>query len=459
MPKQKAKIAVVFDAPEGGALGGGPEAVNLFEGRKDRIANKLASLLPDDVSLTFHYIATPSEAFEVIEKTRDAVGYLIFLFNSMHALSRPIIWSGKPTVLIGETYGGSGDFLMEYSRSIQEGKPVIGLVTRDIEDQDLLCKYVRYLDVMHKLRNSNVLVITSPSTKQSIESEYPLSVNLYSVFKSVQSTFGITPILLDVKEFVKKYYPKVQEAEVKAISKKWVREAQGVIEGQTEEIVKQAKLYLALRGAIKDYDADAVAIDCIVLHRSELLEAWPCLAFMELAKNAEAVPVCEADIYSTPLLLIMKYFADRPGFINDPSPDVFTDEVVYYHCYAPVNPYGYDSGKRMPYTITPAHLGAKQGSVYVELPTDETVTVVGLDPEGRTLTLHAAKAVRNEGPVGDSTRACSVKLVCEANVEAIIENWYWRAGWHRVLFYGDWREDLKNLAKLLGLKVIEEDKA
>jgi len=31
-------------------------------------------------------------------------------------------------------------------------------------------------------------------------------------------------------------------------------------------------------------------------------------------------------------------------------------------------------------------------------------------------------------------------------------------GWHRVTFYGDWRRQAINLARLLGLKVIEEDK-
>jgi hypothetical protein len=31
--------------------------------------------------------------------------------------------------------------------------------------------------------------------------------------------------------------------------------------------------------------------------------------------------------------------------------------------------------------------------------------------------------------------------------------------WHRTLFYGDWRDHLKNLATLLGIEVFEEDKA
>jgi hypothetical protein len=81
------------------------------------------------------------------------------------------------------------------------------------------------------------------------------------------------------------------------------------------------------------------------------------------------------------------------------------------------------------------------------------ITVVGLSPEEKTLTLHTAKAIRNEY----SPYACSVKLVGKTNTKAIVKNWRWMAGWHRVMFYGNWREQLEDLATLLGLRVVEED--
>jgi len=47
----------------------------------------------------------------------------------------------------------------------------------------------------------------------------------------------------------------------------------------------------------------------------------------------------------------------------------------------------------------------------------------------------------------------------ESDVEKIMENYDWNAfGWHRVTFIGDWKEDFINGAKILGLKVVEDDK-
>jgi hypothetical protein len=42
----------------------------------------------------------------------------------------------------------------------------------------------------------------------------------------------------------------------------------------------------------------------------------------------------------------------------------------------------------------------------------------------------------------------------EASVEKILDNWRW--GWHRVAFHGDWRKDVKNLARLVKLTLNEE---
>ncbi|MGC9015049.1 MAG: fucose isomerase, partial [Thermoproteota archaeon] len=213
-----------------------------------------------------------------------------------------------------------------------------------------------------------------------------------------------------------------------------------------------AKLYVAMKKVAFDYRVDAIALDCIVLHNTNLLDAWPCLGYMELW-NDNIIPICEADAYSGAVLLIMKYLANRPGFISDPSLDDLTNEVIYYHCYAPLIPYG-SKGCRCPYVITPAHLGAKNASVHVELPVNETITAIGFSPEERTLVVHTAQAVRNEF----SPYACAVKLIGRTETRTLAKTWKYRAGWHRVVFYGDWRKELKELSALLNLKFVEEDK-
>ena len=418
----------------------------------DKLTEKITRLFPD-VEFSFHKVASMSDALEVLKQTYDVAGYIIFVLTSVFSDYMPILRSGKPVILIGETYEGAGDFLLAFAKAREENLPVIGEVARRIDDENLLKRYINYLVTIHKLRNSRLLLIVGPVVKSLAWCEFPLSVDLWAAMRNVQGLFGIDIVLMSSNEFVEKYYSKVDENEARRIAEKWMKEAEEVIEDNKDEIVKSAKLYIAIRNAVRDLNVDAVAIDCIVLYWNKFLDAWPCLAYMELIKNNEAIPICEADIYSAVLLLIMKHLGNVPGFINDPSPDTQTDEVVYYHCFAPITPYGYGDIRKVPYKITPAHSGSKRASIYVELPLDETITVAGLSPDQRTLTVHTARTVRNEY----SLRACAVKLVGRTNTRALINNWVRRAGWHRVAFYGDWREDLKNIASLLGLKVVEED--
>ena len=449
---EKCKLGVFFLVPPSGALGEPPESTRLFEERRKRIMEILRSLYPD---IEFHpfSITDSQDVSKALEETRDATGYIAFLFNSLYGLVRPIIESNKPTVMIAETYGGAGDFLLEYPRARAEGRRILGIVTRNVEDRELLRRYVGYLYVIHKLRSSRILFIVSPGVKTLLNAEFPLSIDLYSYSRQLQALFGITPIIVDSREFVEKYYSKVSDSEAREIAEKWMKEAKEVLEKDEREIVESARLYIAMRRIIEDYKADAIAVDCIVLYRNGFLKAWPCLGFMELIRRGEAVPVCEADVNSAALLLLMKHLANRPGFINDPSPDMLSDEIVYYHCFAPITPYGYGDERTVPYTITSAHLGGKKASVYVEASAGERVTVVGLSLEEKILTMHTAEVLRNEY----SLQSCSTKIIGKADTRSIAENYVWRAGWHRVLFYGDWRRELKEIASLLGLIVVEED--
>jgi hypothetical protein len=39
----------------------------------------------------------------------------------------------------------------------------------------------------------------------------------------------------------------------------------------------------------------------------------------------------------------------------------------------------------------------------------------------------------------------------------LLKNWEWKAGWHRVMFYGGYKELLKEAGQLLRLQLVEED--
>ena len=445
----KTKIAVGFIVPKDGVLGGSPAPTEWFAKKKSAVTDKLREMFPE-IGFSFYDIEEPTDVNTFLKQESGSVGYLIFILNGLTGLIRPILYSFKPTIMIAETYGGAGDFLLEYPRARESGLPVIGFQVRDIADERILGR-VKLFDVIKKLQDSRVLFVVAPSGVRLISVENPLSIDLYSSMKSLQSITGIVPIILNVSDFIEKYYKKIKDSTAAPIANRWVRNAVKNSEKDSGEIERSAKLYVAMKEAVADYNADAIALDCIDLHSGGFLDAWPCLGYMELW-NDNVVPVCEGDPNSAAVLLTMKYLVGRPGFISDPSPDDLKSEVVYYHCYAPIKPYGQD-GESCPYIITPAHLGTKRASVYVELPVGKTVTAIGFSPEEKSLIVHTAETISNEV----SPYACAVKLVGKTNTKALAKNWRWRSGWHRVVYYGDWREPLRELAVLLRLNFIEED--
>lgn len=442
-------IPLAFIKPVEGAIGGPPESDRWFKSIEEKVLMKLRELYPH-IKFNVYEIRDPNDVNKFLKIESKAPGYVAIVLNSISGLAKPVIQSGKPVLLIVETYGGSGDYLLEYAQALDKGFPVVGIATRDVSSYEVLSK-IKYIETIHRLRNSKVLFILSPSEKRLASLEYPLSINLYSMFRSAQSIIGLTPIVVDVRVFKEKYYDKVDPDKAMEVARKWVSSAEKVVDTTNDDILKSAKLYIALRNIARDCGAEAVAIDCIVLYQEGLLDAWPCLGFMELW-NDGIIPVCEADLYSTILLLMSKYLTGAHGFITDPAVDELRNEIIYYHCYAPTKLHEQDK-TTYPYIITSAHLGLKKASLHVKLPKNTKITVLGLDLDEKVLTIHVSKVVDIEY----SRHACSNKIVGKTNTRSIVRKWFWKTGWHRVVIYGDYRREFRELATLLGLKVIEED--
>jgi len=438
----KMKLPIVFIAPETtprsytGALGGPPLIKDWLEEKKHRFMLKLKLSFPQ-TSFAFYTVTNVDEGKKVLELEKDSIGFVVVLLHTWSGgATRVFLESGKPVVLIAESYGGGGEFLIEYGKALSNGGKVVGISVRNL-DSDVVIKKVKLLEVLYRLRQSRILFITIDKQR-------------FDYFEKVlRETLGVESIYLDGKVFAEKYYRVADENEARKWALEWMSNAYKVYENSYEDIVKAAKLYLAMKKALQDFKAISIAVDCINLFDAKILDAWPCLGYMQLWLDGY-IPVCEADPYSAVMLLMVWYLEEKPGFISDPVIDYTKNEIVYYHCYSPVNPFG--GNRKVPYIITPAHLNLKRASLYVELPVNEDITAAQIWPEQKTIILHKGKAIGNEY----SIYACATKLVAKVNAKAIARNWRW--SWHRVVFYGDLAEDLKDLATLLGFAVYVEDK-
>jgi len=200
--------------------------------------------------------------------------------------------------------------------------------------------------------------------------------------------------------------------------------------------------------------ADAVTIDCLGLYYSGKLPAYPCLALFQL-NNEGSTGVCEADLDSTVTQLMMRYLTSRPGYVSDSVIDTASSQIIYVHCVATNRVYG-PNGISNPYIIRSHSEDRKGASVQSVIPLEEIVTTIKINVAEKAMIIHQGKAMANI----EEDKACRTKLAVEANAEKIVENWNRNVdfGWHRVTFCGDWRKKTMNLATLLGLKIIEEDR-
>jgi hypothetical protein len=135
--------------------------------------------------------------------------------------------------------------------------------------------------------------------------------------------------------------------------------------------------------------------------------------------------------------------------------------VIIGHCEGPFNPYGDE--RRSPYVIRNLPLMEENvggAVVQINYPIGEKVTVVKMSMYKKEMSIFTGETVSGEElfPYWEDL-LCRTKVAIKTNTKALFRKLNWRTfGNHRVVFFGDYREDFKNLAKIIGFKVIEEDK-
>ena len=402
---------------------------------KGKVSNKLRSLYPD-VEFAEYSVKYVEDLRDVLEREKEAIGYLVFDLQSGGDLIRQLINAGKPMIVINEALGGGADVLLGhggYSMSVSETEylhfassldnyPILMFSSRHVDSEDLLSR-VKYFKVLDMLRNTHALVII------------PKGKAIWDIINSVSSVTGIKFSVIYGQDFVDKYYSKVTDDEAKPIAEKWIKEAAQFPESdkQYNEVLKSAKLYIAMNRALEDYKANAISIDCLGLRliNKVLLDAWPCLGYMQLWLDGKYVPMCEADIQSLVVALISKYLLNEAASATDPVVDELTNEIIYYHCYLPINPL---PNLRLKYSIIPAHAGTRYAAVNVEYPVGQEVTAVGMDFITKTMYIHTATITGNEL----SLMACGTKVIAKGNVQALKSKW--GGGWHRVVVLGNHKQ-------------------
>ncbi|MGC9175363.1 MAG: hypothetical protein ACP5GO_05910 [Thermoprotei archaeon] len=340
--------------------------------------------------------------------------------------------------MVDDLYGGTGEFLSTLSWARNNGYPVVGIASSKFEDA---LRAISLLRALHELKSSVILDVRDDQTWSERA----------GAAKALQD-FGVR-VKFASSEEVNKRYQEISDEEAAPYYEKWMGGALAVKEPAKAEIMKAAKLHVALLKVMQDAGADSVTVDCLGLVYGKKLPAYPCLSFAEL-DNEGGIGTCEADLDSAFTQLAIRYITGRPSFVSDPVIDTGKDQIIYAHCVAPWKMFG-AKGPSNPYVLR-THSEDRSGvSVQSLLPLNEKVTTVKFNLAQKAMAVHSGIAVENV----EEEKACRTKLAVKADAKAILTNWNKGAdfGWHRITVYGDHREDFINFATLLGMKVVEED--
>jgi len=447
----------------------------------EKMSNTLTNECPE-INFTQSIVGSAKQAENILlgDKARgDIDGYLVIhLVSKVHNVIDPFVGSGKPVLYADYIYGGTGGFLGSNSAMLRKQAENYSFMSSGnfahlVAAANCLPLamgpggYKMFVDSVTKVRENIVANVNADMTcvddKLDLLSIDELRKELKTkrileyekgwddVRKETKEELGIEIIRRPFSE-LNDMWEKADKEQAMEVVNRWKKESEAVVGVRDLTLEKSARFYLAMKEALKKYDACAITVACLDGFYSGQINAYPCLGFHELL-NEGLVGACECDTLSTVTMVVMSTLAKgRPGYISDPVMDLANKQIIYSHCVATNKPFG-PGGAVNPFTIM-THSEDRQGaSVRSTLPTGYMVTTLKMHPGRKEILLHQAKAVDNS----TEDKACRTKLVAVpiGDFEKLFTQWD-KWAWHRVTYYGDLKQPVFELADALGWKVVEE---
>ncbi|MGB9863347.1 MAG: hypothetical protein ACPLPQ_06020 [Candidatus Saccharicenans sp.] len=404
-----------------------------YESRKKELLWKLSEALPE-IDFLPVTVQSQKEAEALLQADKGIDGYVIYLLGIWTGATRTIAAAGRPVILVDDLFAGSGEFLIEYAAARRAGLKVYGVASSRFEEA---VEAISCFSALKKMKSSRIIDVTD-------------SPGFWGNPEKLQQTLGPQVIKIGSPE-INEAYRKADRKIAEDYARRWINQAEKIIEPDEAEIRKSGLMYAAMLDLLQQDRAQAITIDCLSLFYTGKLPAYPCLGFCQL-NNDGLVGACEGDLPSTTMMLLATYLARRPGYISDPVLDLARKEIIYAHCVAPTKVFGPD-GRSNPYRIRNHSEDRKGAAIQSLLPVGQLVTTFEINGEATEMVIHQARTTGNV----EEDKACRTKLAAkpEGDINRLLGEWD-RFGWHRVTVFGDLKKKLEVIAALTGLKVIYE---
>jgi len=426
----KTRIGKVYVGRENGAW---PKSKVDLKGDMKRFEAELADLQPQLADIEFvggDLVSSGEDLARAKEKLKGVDGILVIhLSLGTGAVITGLLDLGVPVILFSRPYSGHEWHIIA---SLQrQGKKIEAYPSGDYAD---LAKAIRPIRAIHRLREAKVLNLPGSAPDQKH-------------IEAIKKKFG-TEIKTISLDDLTKCYDAADKAEVEKEAQRWIDGAERIVEPKREDILRSARMYLAMRDLMVAEKAHAITLNCLGSGLIQKGQAYPCFGFSRL--SSMGLPgICEADLKSTMTALMFQYLVNKPGFVTDPVIDLSNNTIIHAHCVAPLKMDG-PSGESCDYIIR-SHLEDNKGAaLFVRMRVGQKISMARLI--GTDILLFSTGEVVDTPYV---ERGCRTKITTKvANAQKMMEDW--SCGLHRVIFYGDHSRDIRRLARFLDFRVVEE---
>ncbi|MDK2986063.1 MAG: hypothetical protein PWQ96_1706 [Clostridia bacterium] len=367
-----------------------------------------------------------------------------FTIEIVRKLSCPVlVWCVREPVIDGSRLrlnsltGGfaAGNTLSTFGRTFDFvfGNP------EEEQVQKKLSAYFKAASVVKGLKNLTLGVVGNVPPGFFFGEE--LSMNLLNVIGTKLERLDLNSLIQEAKELKTGEYEEAL-AELK-------EKIFGIEEIEEEQVDKNARFRTVLKKHVEEKGIKAIASRC-----------WPTVfqeynaaicATLSLFTEEGIVSSCEADIGGAISMYIQKQITGEPPYFGDPvSLDEEKNSIIYWHCGAGAcslarTDTGARAGRHPNRKLgLSLEFGLKDGRV--------TVCRFGKGPNGYRLFIMAGEALDEP----QKFLGTSVEVRPDGNAAEIVNSAI-NEGWepHFSVVYGDITEELKAVAKLLNIEVVE----
>ena len=406
----------------------------------EKFIAKLMPKFPEVELVGGDLVVNAKEALPKITARDDVAGVLCIHLGIRGDLAG-IVNCGKPTVVFSQPY--SGHQWMYVSQAQREGKRVALMATRDWRE---LGTAIALLKAVGQMRQSRLLLASAKAGARA---------------KDIRDRIGPEVIDITTDQLVATHKAVDEKLATEVARSLFIKPAKKIVEPSKAEIVKSAKMYLAMKQLMADAKAQAIAVNCLGGIPIQIL-GYPCLGFAQLCDEG-FVGACEADLDSTLTMLLFAYAFGKPGFITDPLFDTSKNAVIHAHCVSPTRMDG-PGATRAPFNIRTHRDDNRGASLEVAMRVGQAITCAKfIDDEA--MLLSTGRIIESK-PRQFDDRGCRTQITTAVNGDAqkMMVNWCAdmkkyrdiRTLLHRVVFYGDHARAVHQLASLMGFKVMSE---